>query len=299
MDTVAGLLEWAAGRLGGSPAGRLEAEVLLGAALGRNREWLIAHGDEEAEAGASPAFRRMAAARAETGVPVAYLTGEKEFLGMKLRVGPGVLVPRPETEGLVERASKWLAGPGAAFAGAAVVDAGCGSGAVAVALAKITGRRVIATDASGEAVKRTADNAALHGVGALVTALRGSWLEPLGRIPGAPRVCAVVSNPPYIPSGAFAGLPRDVRDFEPREALDGGVDGLDCIRKLAGEARTVLPPAGLLALEIGEEQGEGVRGFLAGSGWGNVRIEADLAGRTRYALAEKTPGGPLAAPGNG
>ncbi|MEK7767499.1 MAG: HemK/PrmC family methyltransferase, partial [bacterium] len=227
--------------------------------------------------------------RARTRCPVAYLTGEKAFAGLRLAVRRGVFIPRPETEGLVELVVGWFRRAGASAPAGPIVDACCGSGAVGIALAFALRRPVIATDVSSEAIALTHENASRCGAEGLVAARAGSLLGPVSEEPAA-----VVSNPPYVRSALIPGLDRDIRDFEPTAALDGGADGLDVVRALVGQAAPRLPPGAPLALEIGEEQGEAVRGLLAGGGWKGVRIEADLAGKARYALAKaplRSPGG--------
>jgi release factor glutamine methyltransferase len=266
--------------------------VLLSFALGRNREWLYAHPEHRPDGAVRRTFDEMVRARAE-GCPVAYLTNRKEFAGLDLAMRRGVFIPRPETEGLLELAESWLAanpGPGV------VVDACCGSGAIAVALAVRTGATVIATDISASAVGLARENAARHGVSGLVAVLAGRGLTPLGELNPRPEIRAVVSNPPYVTLAAMSGLPRDVAGYEPRAALEGGPDGLGVIRELLQEAGAWLGSGGLLALEMGADQAETLPALFEPERWGPPRIARDLAGLPRYVLAVKT-GLPAGCPG--
>jgi release factor glutamine methyltransferase len=248
---------------------------------------MLAHGEEPLQPSQEIEYRGMAGKRADTGVPVAYLVGHRGFGGLDFSVRPGVLVPRPETEVLVGAVQSWLEGATGQFAQGVLVDAGCGSGIIAITLARTSGRRVLATDISPVALEVSAENARRHGVQDRIALLQGSWLAPLAGHPWAPSICAVVSNPPYIPSQAIAALERDVRDFEPHVALDGGKDGLEAVRKLSREALEVLPDGGLLAMEIADDQGELVRETLAGMGWTGMAIMKDMAGLPRVVTAQK------------
>jgi release factor glutamine methyltransferase len=280
---VYGLLSRAAVRLGGALESGLDAEVLLAAALGVDRTWVLAHPEHLPTAVSTRSFLRMVEERA-AGCPVAYLAGRKEFAGIDLAMRRGVFIPRPETEGLVELVREYLVShpsPGA------IVDAYCGSGAIGIALAVTVGIPVIAIDKSAEAVRLTRGNALKHRVTDLVTVRQGPDLEPLSGFKPPLRIRAVVANPPYIPTRAIAGLPRDVRLYEPKSALDGGKDGLDVIKRLAETADERLDPGGLLAVEIGMEQEKAVKGMLARGPWNGIRIGRDLAGLPRYVLAEK------------
>ncbi len=270
-------------RVAGNAAG-LEAEVLLGAALGRRREWLLAHADAAVPPAARRRFAGWLGRRITRREPVAYLTGVREFAGLEFGVGRGVLIPRPETEGLLERVELWLAANRAMTADGCVTDLGTGSGALAVALAKRTGVRVVAVDRSPVAVRTARHNAIRHGVDGLVRVVRGSWTAPILRLRPQPRVVVVMANPPYVSARLMQALAPEVRR-EPRQALAAGRDGLDAIREVARQARGLLVPAGLLAMEIGAEQGSPARRILGSAGWGEVRVERDLAGRNRYALA--------------
>lgn len=275
---------------GSDGAGELEAEVLLAHVLGTDRVWLHAHPEAPVAPEEFRKFTGMLRERADQRTPVAYLTGRREFRGLNLVVRRGVFIPRPETEGLVDRVAAWLELPGNRQTPGVVVEACCGSGAIAVAVAKATGRTIIATDLSPAAVEQTRDNAAAHGVGELVQALGGSLLEPVRSLRPRPAVRVVVSNPPYVTAEEMRALPDDIARHEPVLALAAGEDGLDVVRRLIGEAADVLEPGGLLAMEIGAGQGAAVLGLLEPGGWRRGRVEPDLAGRDRYALAIREEG---------
>jgi release factor glutamine methyltransferase len=252
---------------------RREAEVLLGAALGQTRAWLLAHPEEcILDCEATDRYEAGITRRAQ-GEPVAYILGEKEFWSLPLAVGPGVLVPRPETELVVERALAHLP-PDAAFE---ALDLAAGSGAIALAIAHERPRcRITATDVSAVAVEMTRANAARLGLAARVEVARGSWFEPV-----ADRTFdIIVSNPPYI----AADDPRvepGVRRFEPPQALFCGPTGLEAIETIVAGAGRHLSPGGWLVLEHGDTQGEAVRELLRRAGFERVQTHRDLAGHER------------------
>lgn len=270
----------------GSSSPRLDAELLLAHVLGLDRVGLYVNFDRPLTRAEVDAFRDALRRRGQ-GEPVAYIVGEKPFLTTSLLVTPAVLIPRPETELLVEAAVGWLRGqPGPQLW---VADVGTGSGAIAVGVALGEPRaRVVAVDISPEAADVARRNVARHGLEDRVQVLVGDLLSPwFSGLPGGPgRLDAVVSNPPYVATDELAALPRDVRDFEPRLALDGGPDGLAVYRRLIPMATAALRPGGLLALEIGAAQGTAVAGMLAASGaWTGVRVEKDYGGHDRVVLA--------------
>jgi len=222
------------------------------------------------------AFRELVRRRAE-GEPVAYLTGVKEFHGRRFRVDPRVLVPRPETELLLEAALPALPADGAAL------DLCTGSGALAVTLElERPGARVVATDLSAEALEVAAANAAA--LGADVEFLRGDLFEALPSPP--PRFDVVVANPPYVPSGEWDGLPREVRR-EPRLALDGGPDGLRLLSRIAAEAPRFLVPGGLLVAEMHESHAEALPRLCREAGFASAEARRDLAGLPRLVVARR------------
>jgi release factor glutamine methyltransferase len=251
---------------------RLDAQLLLGRQLGRPRAWLIAHDDFELATADAEAFHAMLARRA-AGEPLAYLLGEREFHGLGLRVTPAVLVPRPETEHLVEWALT-LAPPGAR-----VADLGTGSGAIALALKHARpDLDVTATDLSADALavaRANADRLALP-----LRLAAGPWWAPLA----GERFELVVSNPPYIAGDDphLAALTH-----EPEGALTPGGDGLDALREIVAGAATHVEPGGWLLLEHGHDQGPAVRALLQAAGWQQVQTRPDLAGLDRCSGARR------------
>ena len=212
------------------------------------------------------------------GVPFAYAVGRVGFRTLDLTIDPRALIPRPETEGLVELVLRRAQGGLAA-------DIGTGSGCIALSLA-VEGRfnRVIGVEHSPEAAALARENVALVSPRTPVEIREGDLLAPLG---GA-RYGVIVANPPYLTEDEFAELAPSVREFEPREALVSGPDGLAATRRLLESAASVLEPDGLLALEIDERRGDAVRALALASGWTRIEIHDDIFGRPRYALA--TPG---------
>ena len=267
VTTLGALLRETIGRLeaSGSPTARLDAEILLAHALGVARTELFANPMREADGRrAEPLI-----ARREDREPVAYIVGTKGFRRLDLAVTPAVLIPRPETEHLVEAA---LGLPG----GARVCDVGTGSGAVALALKQERpDLRVLATDSSAEALSVARANARYHELD--VEFLHG---DLLGAVEGP--LDAVVSNPPYVSECERSSLPPDVVDHEPSEALFAGEDGLDVIRRLVPDA--VARGARFLALEVGEGQATIVRQLLRNAGFEQVEVVHDLAGIARVVV---------------
>jgi len=244
--TVGRLLEWTTGWLRGREADspRLDAEVLLASVLGCQRIELYTRFDEVVADEPRAAFRELVKRRGQ-GEPVAYLTGTKEFFSLPLRVTRDVLVPRPETESIVVRGIDLCRG----LSSARIVDVGTGSGAIAIALARhLPDAAITAIDISPEAVAIAQENAATHGVGDRVRVLAGDLLTGL---PVDETFDLIISNPPYIREEEFAGLPRDVRDFEPRGALVAGPRGVEPLERLAAMAAERLVAGGWLLVEIG------------------------------------------------
>jgi len=228
-----------------------------------------------------PAISRRAA-----GEPLAYVIGTAGFRTLDLTVDSRVLIPRPETEGLVEQVLAWGARRKAAAAGCwgTAVDMGTGSGCVALSLA-FEGRfqRVLATDTSAAALELARRNYATLAPPTPVEFRLGTGLDPVRDT----AVDAVVSNPPYLTAGEFAALDRCVRDYEPRAALVGGSDGMEHIRVLLFDAVTLLVAGGLLAIEIDCNRADLALRMARGAGWHNARVEADIFARPRYLLATK------------
>jgi release factor glutamine methyltransferase len=217
---------------------------------------------------------RAMVARRVAGEPLQYVIGWAPFGRLRLAVGPGVFVPRPETEGLADRAATRLrATPGPRTA----VDLCTGSGAIACFLAsEAPGTRVLATELDPGALAWARVNADRYGVELLAGDLDAPLPAEL-----AGRVDVLCANVPYVPSEAIATLPTDVRDHEPRLSLDGGPDGLDLFRRLAGRAGHWLAPGGWLYCEIGEDQAEEAAAILTGAGLAEVAVHRDLVGRDR------------------
>ena len=258
---------------------RLDAQLLLAHRLGRPRAWLLAHDDSPLDAAQSDWLRAMLARRA-AGEPLAYLTGESEFCGLSLQVTPAVLVPRPETEVLVEWALACL--PSATVAAeASVADLGTGSGAVALALKRARpDATLVATDLSPEALAVAAANARRHGLAIEFAA--GPWWAPLaGR-----RFHLVVSNPPYV-AGGDPHLPA--LRHEPLQALTPGGDGLDALRAIVAGAPGHLWPGAWLLLEHGHDQAAAVQALLVSAGFGPPETRCDLAGLPRCTGAAWPP----------
>jgi release factor glutamine methyltransferase len=273
------LIAWTQGFFakGGVDAPRLTAEILLAHALSCDRVRLYLDFDKPLAAPELAAFRELVRRRA-AGEPTAWLTGRREFLGHGFRVGPGVLVPRPETELIVEVALARLPPGGAAL------DLCTGSGCIAVSMALARpDARVVATEISPEALGVARENAAA--LGATVGFLEGDLFDP---IPEGERFDVVVSNPPYVPTGEISGLSREVRR-EPRIALDGGLDGLDVVRRIVSCAPSRLRPDGLLCVEMHESHAPALPALCLAAGFATAEVGRDLAGLPRWVVA-RLPG---------
>ena len=254
-----------------------ESQRLLAAVLGQGRGWLLAQDQLPLDQATRTRFGEWVARRAR-GEPLAYITGQKEFWSLPLRVTPDVLVPRPETELLVERALALLP----AAAPVRVADLGTGSGAIALALAHERPHwQVTATDRSPAALEVARGNALALGL-ARVRFLQGDWLAPLA----GERFDLLASNPPYIGASEPALADPALR-HEPIGALCSGPDGLEDLRALIAAAPDHLLPGGWLLLEHGATQGEAVCALFASQGWTRVRCHADLAGKPRVSEARR------------
>ena len=277
----------------------IDADVLARHALGGWERGQLLAGLRDA---CPPAFAEgfePLVRRREQREPTGYLTGHREFWNIDIEVGPGVLIPRPETELIVEevlarvtsraeepvlserRVTSRVEGPHLRIA-----DVGTGSGCLAVALARwLPGAHIVATDVSDAALRVARRNAARHEVGDRVLVLQGNLLQGTDGL-----FDVIVSNPPYVPAGDLASLQPEIREFEPAGALEGGLDGLDVIRRLVPEAATRLVPGGWLMFEFGFGQSEGVRAIMAGEPrLALVDLRADLAGIPRVAVARRNP----------
>ncbi len=255
-----------------SESPRLDAELLLARAIDTPRSYLIAHPEDMPDQAAARRFNDAIDARA-AGKPLAYITGEKEFWSLDLKVTPATLVPRPETELLVEHAIGYVS----RREPMQVLDLGTGSGAIAIAIAKERPLSdVLATDISDEALLVAEHNARAHDV-ANISFASGSWLDAVGD----EKFDVIVSNPPYVRSDDPA---LETLAFEPQSALAAGADGLDAIRKLVVEARHAANPGAMLLIEHGADQGETVAELFSSAGWQDVRGISDLAGLPRVTV---------------
>ena len=273
-DTIAGLLatgtaQLAAGAEWVREDAASEAEYLLATALGVNRTQLRLRMATLVPTDIAARYQDHIVRRAQ-GEPVAYILGEREFWSLPLRVAPGVLVPRPDTECLVEVVLRFLQG----LRTPSVLDLGTGSGAIALALAtELPQAQVVAVELSAAALNVAADNIARLAPGR-VELLQGNWFAPIG----AQRFTCIVSNPPYL-AADDPHLPSLAA--EPREALVSGKDGLECYREIVAGAPAHLETHGLLALEHGHTQGADVRSLLAAAGFTDIATHRDLAGLER------------------
>ena len=278
MATIDDLLREGRRRLeAASPTPVLDAQLLLGHVLGKPRSFLLAWPEHEPEIAQVRRFLELLERRCH-GEPVAYLTGRREFWAYEFEVEPAVLIPRPETELLVERALARIP----ATAAWRLADTGTGSGALAVTL-KLERPRctVLATDRSFAALRLAQRNA--RRLGARIACIQADWLAPIA----SASLDLIVSNPPYIPAGD-PHLQEEIR-FEPRQALVAGSDGLDAYRRLIPQARRVLRPGGWLLLEHGFNQHEAVAALLKQAGFRNIGGQADLQGHLRVTEAQRSP----------
>jgi release factor glutamine methyltransferase len=283
--TVGRLLDWTGKYLAekGSESPRLDTEVLLAHALTCKRIELYTRHDEEVSDEPRQRFKALIRQRIE-GCPVAYLVGRKEFYSLELEVSRAVLIPRPDTETVVDeclRLAKELAEP-------AVLDMGTGSGCLAVAVAKYAKKaRITAVDVSNEALAVAGRNAAKHGVAERVRFLQGDLFAALTE---GEQFDFILSNPPYIPRGDIAGLAAGVRDYEPHQALDGGSDGLEVLGRLVTEAPAWLKPGGYLIVEIGSPQEDPARQRIQErAGFELGKTVYDSAGHPRVLRARWLP----------
>jgi release factor glutamine methyltransferase len=257
---------------------RREVRLLLAHALGVDGARILAHPEDAADASASSTYRDLFARRLK-GEPVAYITGRREFYGLEFEVSPAVLIPRPETEVVVDLALKHIA----MDAPCHVLDLGTGSGCIALTLAKLRPRaQVFAVDASADALAVAGRNVARHGL-RNVKLLQGSWFEPVQHR----HFDVIVSNPPYVAEGDPHLSQGDLR-FEPRAALVGGADGLEAIRLIVAEASVHLNPGGWLILEHGYDQQRALQRVAIDAGFGSLVSHTDLAGIPRALASQLT-----------
>lgn len=275
--TIGAILSWTGQyfRDKGVATPRLDAEVLLSHILGRDRLYLYLNYDQPLEPAELAAFREAVKQRA-LRVPVAYITGHKEFMGLDFIVTSDVLVPRPDTEVLVEAALARLAGVSTPV----VLDLGTGSGAIIVSLLhRLQAATGVGVDISPGALAVARANAQKHGVAARLALKQGDLFAPVA----GQAFDAIVANPPYIPDGDIAGLEPEVR-HEPRTALAGGADGLDFYRRIVAGAPGHLKDGAFLAVEVGCGQAAAVAGLAAVSGLGVEAVIRDYAGIERVVV---------------
>jgi len=288
------------------PSAPLAAELLLMHTLGRDRTWLYAHSEQELDAATRERYFSLIARRA-SGVPTQHLTGHQEFWGLDLEVTPDVLIPRPETEHVIEVVLERLAiaaGNAASQRDAAhrIADVGTGSGCIGVALAhEFPSARITATDISAAALEVARRNAACHGVEPRIDFIECNLLDALlheSRATNHPSFPvrasesrlfdAIASNPPYIGRNEAATLPREVREHEPDTALFGGETGTEMYAPLIAQAAALLKPDGILVLELGHNSAEHVSRLLTAPVWSDLSLTNDLAGIRRVASARRT-----------
>jgi release factor glutamine methyltransferase len=263
----------------GSP--RLNAETLLMFVLGVNRAYLYAHPERELTSAEQATYNDVIAQRS-TGMPSQYITGHQEFWGLDFVVTPAVLIPRPETEHLVETVLELARG----VAYPKIVDVGTGSGCIALALAsELKNAEVAGVDLSTDALEIARANAARLQLDGLVKFLQSNVLEALA---GVHDFDFVVSNPPYVGKNEADKVQRSVFEFEPRMAVFSGESGLDVIRPLIEQAHVALKPGGWLAMEIGYSMRDMVLELLSPTMWDDIRVVPDLQGIPRVVATQKT-----------
>jgi release factor glutamine methyltransferase len=282
------------------PSASLAAELLLMHTLGRDRAWLYAYPEHELDEATFERYLSLIARRA-SGVPTQHLTGHQEFWGLDFEVTPDVLIPRPETEHVIEVALDRL---GAASGGSALpnnaalrlADVGTGSGCIAIALAhELHNAHITATDISALALEVARRNATRQGVAQRIDFVECNLLEALlheSRVTHLRResrlLDVIVSNPPYIARREAATLPREVREHEPQAALFGGETGTEIYAPLIAQAALLLERDGILVLELGYKSAEHVSRLLNVPEWSEVTLTNDLAGIKRVASARRT-----------
>ncbi len=279
--TIGAILTWTKQYFGekGVDNPRLDAEVLLSHILGRDRLYLYVNFEQPLEPAELAAFREAVKKRARR-VPVAYITGNREFMGLRFEVSPAVLIPRPDTEILAEAAGKRLK----AMTRPVILDIGTGSGAIIISLLhQVPEARGVAVDVSADALAMAKENAVKLGVAGRVEFRQGDLLAPVA----GQKFAAIVSNPPYIPEAELGGLAPELA-HEPRLALAGGRDGLDFYRRIVAGAGGHLAAGGFVALEVGAGQARAV-GDLANpdSGLRPAEIVKDYAGIDRVVILER------------
>jgi release factor glutamine methyltransferase len=268
-------------RQSGVPEARREAGSLLAHVSGKDRTFLISHSEDLLRVEVLDSYRAVVARRA-TGEPLQYITGSQDFFGLEFIVTPDVLIPRPETELLVESALNLIRSE---IVAPMICDVGTGSGCIAITLVhELPHARAVALDISTAALRVAEQNADHHAVRDRITFLQSDCFESL---PANSVFDLIASNPPYVAAAALAGLQREVRDHEPRVALSPGGDGLSVIRRLLQDSRDFLKPHGYLAMEIGFDQGGEMTGLVDDRTWKLLEMRADLQGIPRIVLLQK------------
>jgi release factor glutamine methyltransferase len=279
------------------PSAALGAELLLMHILGRDRAWIYAHPEHELDTATHEKYFSLIARRAN-GVPTQHLTGHQEFWGLDFEVTPDVLIPRPETEHVIEVALERLGvGPDAASSRRKpefrIADVGTGSGCIAISLAhELPAARITATDISPAALQVARRNAARHGVAERMTFIESNLLDAvLHQSPATGHQSApfdlIASNPPYIGRNGAATLAREVREHEPEAALFAGETGTELYSPLIAQATALLKPGGFLVLELGYNSAEHVMRALGTPDWTKLSVTNDLAGIPRVACAQR------------
>jgi len=287
--TVRRILDWTVNHLKqhGSESPRLDAEVLLAHACGWPRIQLYTRFEEVVGDEVRGRMRELVKRRA-AAEPVAYLVGYREFFSLRFEVGPGVFIPRPETETLVIECLtilKSLAADETSSRPMRLLDLCTGSGCIAISIAvNATDASVVAVEKSPQALAFARRNAQRHNVAARVAIFEGDLVEPLD---AKQRFDIIVSNPPYVTTQEVTRLQPDVRNFEPHTALDGGPAGFDIVDRIASAASKRLHPSGWLLLEISPEQAESARAILENAGLTNAAIVKDVAGAARVVKAQR------------
>jgi release factor glutamine methyltransferase len=262
--------------------------------LGKDKAWLFLHYSDEAGDKTCEEYFKLADMRAE-GIPLQYITGRQEFMGLDFAVNENVLIPRQDTETLVEKALELIKEAKAPMRGFRILDLCCGSGAIGVSLAyhlnKLGKKALItASDVSPEAIDIAKENAKNNGILKEISFVEGDLFAPFlknkkGR--GKEQFDFIISNPPYIPTRVIPTLMREVKDHEPVLALDGGSDGLDFYRAILREAHLYLKKSGILLLEIGHDQGPAIINMaMENEFYDPVNIIKDSAGRNRVAMVQ-------------
>lgn len=264
----------------GVPEARREAGSLLSFVLGKDRTFLISHAEDPVDDDSFGSLREFVERRA-AGEPLQYITGVQDFYGREFRVTPDVLIPRPETELLIEAAIE-VCSSNDVF----ICDVGTGSGCIAITLlCEMTSARAVAVDKSAASLEIAKINAAQQGVDDRAVFVVSNCFDALDR--DEHQFDLIVSNPPYVSEAALSGLQREVRDHEPLVALSPGPDGLSVIRRLLSEAPAYLKPNGHLLMEIGFDQGESVRGLIDSAVWSLLEVRPDLQCIPRIVVLKK------------